>query len=358
MENNIKKFAKTLVDYSINVKKGETIIVSSSTLAKDLIIEIYKRILQKGAYPAVNVGLPGMSKIYYENASKVQLKHFPKISWYTVKNAQAYMGIGAPKDTKELQHINPQKLAIREMVTHKIADYVVNEKKKIRRVSTDYPTPALARDAGMSYRRYKRWFYRAINQNWIKESKRLKKIHKLFKGADKIQIKAPGTNLTMSVKVRTLIIDDGKEYMPGGEMFYAPLNKTVDGYIKFTYPAIRAGNEVRGIKVKFKKGKIIKATATKNQKFLKAMLNMDKGSKFIGELGIGCNKQIDRFTKNLLFDEKIGGTIHLAFGMAYTECKGKNQSGLHWDIVCDLRRNGQIIVDNKVIQRNGKWIFK
>lgn len=355
---NTRKFAKILVDYSINVKKGETVIVGSSTLAKDLILEIYKRIIQKGAYPAVNIGLPGMSKIYYENASKTQLNHFPKISWFTVRNAQAYLGVSAPKNTKELKHINPEKLATREKVTHKISDYVVNEKKRIRRCSTDFPTPALARDAGMSYRRYKKFFFRAVNQNWFKEAKRLKKIHSLFKGADKIQIIAPGTNLEMSVKGRPLIIDDGKENMPGGEMFYAPLKKTVNGYIKFTYPAIRAGNEVRGIRLEFKNGKVTKATATKNEKFLKAMLKMDKGSKYIGELGIGCNRQIDRFTKNLLFDEKIGGTIHLALGMAYKECKGNNPSGLHWDIVCDLRKGGKIIKDGKVIQKNGKWLFK
>ena len=161
----------------------------------------------------------------------------------------------------------------------------------------------------------------------------------------------------MSVKERPLIIDDGKENMPGGEMFYAPIRESVEGYVKFTYPAIRSGNEVRGIKVKFKNGKVDKATATKNEKFLKTMLNLDAGAQYVGELGIGCNQQIDKFTKNLLFDEKIGGTIHLAFGMAYKECKGKNKSALHWDIVCDLRKKGQIIVDGKVIQRNGKWIF-
>jgi len=141
-------------------------------------------------------------------------------------------------------------------------------------------------------------------------------------------------------------------------MFYAPLRETVDGYISFTYPAIRAGKEVKGIKLWFKDGKVVKAKAKTNEKFLKEMINLDPGSKYVGELGIGCHEKVDRFTKNLLFDEKIGGTIHLALGMAYKECKGKNRSALHWDIVCDLRKNGQIIVDGKVVQRNGKWIFK
>jgi aminopeptidase len=357
MDKNIIKFAKTLVDYSLYIKKGEKVMVDSSFLAKDLLLEVYKRIIQKGAYPLMSIGLPGTAKIYYENASEEQLKKFPDITWYKVLHSQAELGINAPHDTKELKHINPKKIVLRTKATFSISDYIVNEKKKMRRCTTQFPTKALAKDASVSLRRYKKWFYRAVNQDWIKEAKRLKKIHSLFKGANIIQIKAPGTNIQMSVKGRPLIIDDGHENMPGGEMFYAPIRETVNGYIKFTYPAIRAGNEVKGIKLTFKDGKVIKAKARHNEKFLKTMINMDAGSKYVGELGIGCNKLIDKFTKNLLFDEKIGGTIHLALGMAYKECKGKNKSGLHWDIVCDLRKGGQIIKDGKVIQRNGKWIF-
>lgn len=356
--NQVKQLAKTLVDYSINVKKGERIMLDASSLAQDLVLEVYKRIIQKGAYPIASIGLPGMSKIYYENASKIQLKHFPELTWYIVRKSQAEIGIYAPKDTRELEKINPNKLTTRSKVTNKISDYIVNEKSKIRRCTTAYPTQALAKEAKMPFKKYKKFFFRAVNQNWVKESKRLKKIHSLFKNAKIIQILAPGTDICMSVKGRPLIVDDGKENMPGGEMFYAPIRGTVNGKIKFTYPAIKAGKEVRGIRLEFKKGKVTKAKATKNEKFLKAMIKMDKGAQYVGELGIGCNTKIDRFTKDLLFDEKIGGTIHLALGMAYKECKGKNKSALHWDIVCDLRKGGQIIVDGKIVQRNGKWIFR
>lgn len=357
-EPRIKKYADILVDYSIFVKKGENVIVSSSSIAQDLLLEVYKRIIQKGAYPLVDVGLPGMAKIYYENASIEQLRRFPEISWYKVKRSKKYLGIYAPRDTRELKDIDPKKIGMRESATNKISDYVVNEKDKIRRCSCDFPTPSLARDAGMSFKAYQDFFFRAINIDWAKEAKKLKKIHSLFRGADLIQIKAPGTDIWMSVKGRPLVIDDGKENMPGGEMFYAPLRETVNGHISFTYPAVRAGKEVKGIKLWFKNGKVAKAKARTNEKFLKEMINLDPGSKYVGELGIGCHEKIDRFTKNLLFDEKIGGTIHLALGMAYKECKGKNRSALHWDIVCDLRKNGKIIVDRKVIQKNGKWIFK
>ncbi len=357
MEKRIKDMAKILVDYSINVKKGENIMLDASSLAQDLILEVYKRIIQKGAYPSTSIGLPGMTKIYYENASEEQLKHFPKIAWHKVLHSQAELGIDAPKDTRALKRINPKKIALRSKTTNKIIDYIVNEKKRIRRCTTQFPTSALAKDAGMSFKKYQNFFFRAVNQDWKKESKRLNKIHSLFKGADKIQIIAPETNIQMSVKNRPLIVDAGEENMPGGEMFYAPIRESVNGYIRFTYPAIRAGKEVKGIRLEFKNGKVVKATATHNEKFLKTMINIDSGSKYVGELGIGCNYKIDRFTKNLLFDEKIGGTIHLALGMAYKECKGKNKSILHWDIVCDLRKNSKIIVDGKIVQKNGKFLF-
>ena len=356
MEKRIKDMANILVDYSVNIKKGEGVMLDADSLANDLILEVYKRIIQKGAYPSTSIGLPGMAKIYFENASNEQLKHFPKITWHKVLHSQAEIGIGAPRDTRELKHINPKRISLRAKTTGKITNYIVNEKKRIRRCTTQFPTPALAKDAGISFKKYKDFFFRAVNQDWKKESKRLKKIHSLFKGADKIRIIAPGTDIKMSVKNRPLIIDDGKENMPGGEMFYAPLKKSVKGYIKFTYPAIRAGNEVKGIRIEFKDGKVVKATAKQNEKFLKEMIKTDSGSKYVGELGIGCNTKIDRFTKNLLFDEKIGGTIHLALGMAYKECKGKNKSALHWDIVCDLKKGGQIIVDGKIIQKNGRFI--
>ena len=178
----------------------------------------------------------------------------------------------------------------------------------------------------------------------------------LLDKAEKIRIVGEDTNIEIGVKNRPFIVDAGEENFPGGEIFNAPLEYETEGRIHFTYPAIRAGREVEDIVVEFKKGKVVKATARKNEKFLNAMLDTDKGSRYLGELGIGFNPKVTKFTKDLLFDEKLGGSIHCAFGMAYTECKGTNKSALHWDIVKDLRKYGKIIADNKVVQRNGKWL--
>jgi len=356
-DERIKKLAEILVNYSVRVKKGETITISASSAAEELVVELYRLIIKKGAYPVVNIQFPKMAYIYYKNASKEQLRKFPDIFNFQIKKSQACISISADENTRELSNVDPRSVAVRQKITAPISDYIVNEKKKIRRVSLDFPTNALAQDAEMSLEEYESFLFNATNQDWNKEKKRLYKIKSLFKNADKIRIIGSDTDIEMSVKGREFIVDAGEENMPGGEIFSAPLEKTVNGKIKFTYPAVRSGREVNDVELEFKNGKVIKAKASKNEKFLKAMINTDKGSKYVGELGIGGNLQINKFTKNLLFDEKLNGTIHLALGMAYKECKGTNKSALHWDIVKDLKKNGKIIVDGKVVQKNGKWIF-
>jgi aminopeptidase len=356
IDSRVKELAKILVDYSINVKKGEYIMLNGGVEAKDLIKEVYKFIIKKGAYPIVNVGLPGMSYIYFKNASMEQLKKFPEIMMYEVKKCQGYIGVGAPVNTRELSNIDPKKISIRSKITEPVSDYIVNRKDKIRRVSVDFPTASLAQDAEMSSEEYVDFFFNATNQDWKKLSKRFNQIQKVLNKAKEIRIVGEDTDLKLNVYKKSFIVDDGKENMPGGEIFCAPEKHSVEGHIRFTYPAIRSGVEVQNIYAEFKKGKCIKATADKNEKFLKTMLNTDAGAKYIGELGIGMNPKVTKFTKNLLFDEKICGTIHLAFGMAYKECGQPNKSALHWDIVKDMKK-GKIIADGKVVQKNGKWLI-
>ncbi len=357
MDKRIQEVAKTLVDYSIGVKKGEYIIVSGEISALPLIKEIYRLIIRRGAFPKLNLSFPGQNYIYYKNASKEQLNHFPDIAFYEVKKAQGYIGIMSPRNTRELSNTNPKNIAMRARVMDPISHYIVNTKKKIRRCSTLFPTEALAQEADMSLEEYEDFVYGAMLQDWKKLGKHMRRVKNVLDKATKIRIVGEDTDLEIGVKNRPFIVDEGRENYPGGEIFNAPLEYETEGRVHFTYPAIRAGREVDNIVVEFKKGKVVKATADKNEKFLHAMLNTDKGSKYLGELGIGFNPKVNRFTKELLFDEKMGGTIHLAFGMAYTEGGGTNKSALHWDIVKDLRKNGKIIADDRVVQRNGKWLI-
>ncbi len=355
VDPRLRRLAKVLVDYSLAVKKGNRVVISAGTQAQDIVKEIYKHVLKKGADPVLHLGIPGLGYFYYKNASMQQLKKFPKIYWYEIQRTQKYIGIGAPLNTREFSNVDPKRISIRNKVTNKITDYIVNTRSKIHRVTTDFPTNALAQDAEMSLEEYEDFFYEACFIDYAKLSKQWAKLRDKLNKSKEFRIVSKDTDLTMKIHPKSFVLCDGKENLPGGEVFGAPSKFSTTGHIKFTFPAVRSGVEVTDIYCEFKKGKCIKATASKNQKFLRKMLDTDAGSRYIGEIGIGMNPKINRFTKNLLFDEKIGGTVHLAFGMAYKECGEPNKSALHWDIVKDLRKDGKVFVDGKVLMKNGKW---
>lgn len=365
IDERVKKLAEILVNYSISCrkkgwvyfKKGDNVQISGDSAAKDLILEIYRLVVKKGGYPIMKISLPGMGKIYYENASDEQLRKFPEIAMYETKKAIAHIGISAPENKEELKEISPKKLAMRAKVTKTISNYIVNTHNKIRRVSLNFPTEALAKDAGMSLNEYKDFLYNATNMDWEKEKNTLYRIKKVFDRGSEVRIIGKETDITLGIKGREFIADAGEENMPGGEIFCAPLETKTNGKILFTYPSTRDGRKISGIYIEFRDGKVVKASSKTNEDYLNTLLNL-KGAKTVGELGIGCNPRIDRFTNDLLFDEKIGGTIHLALGMSYKECKGKNEDAeIHWDIVKDLKDDGRIYIDGKLVQKNGKWLI-
>ncbi len=357
-DQRIKKLAKIIVEDGLKVKKTDVVQIVSSEQAKPLILEIYKLIVKKGAEAVITINLGGMRKILFENASDEYLKKFPKVKWDVVRKTTKYVSINTENHTRETKHINPKKLAIRENAVRKIPLYIVNERKKIWRVSTAYPTPESAKAVGMSLNQYKKFIFNATNQNWKKEKIKLERIKKVFEKGKTARIVSKDTDITLGIKGRKFIVDaETLENVPAGEIFCAPLENKTKGYIKFTYPSMRNDRLVKDIYLEFKKGKVTKAKASANENVLKEALKL-KGAKILGELGIGCNYKIKKFTQDLLFDEKIGGTIHLALGMSYKECKGKNQhAAIHWDIVKDLKKDGKMYVDKKLVQKNGKWLI-
>ena len=223
------------------------------------------------------------------------------------------------------------------------------------RCSVGYPSVALAQDAGMSLAEYEDFVFGAELQDWKKLGSQMDKVLAKFKKGKEVHLIGKNVDLKMQIHGDKAAADKGEENMPGGEVFMAPVRESAEGWIKFDYPAVNSGNEVEGIFVEFKEGKAVTIKADKNEKFLRQMLLTDENASYLGELGIGMNPEIKKFTKDLLFDEKIGGTIHLAFGMAYKENGGGNDSALHWDIVKDMH-HGQIVLDGKTIQENGKWV--
>ncbi len=349
-----KKLAKLVVNYSLQVKHDENVIISGSTEASNFITALYAEILKAGAHPVLRLTLPNLGPIFYKYAREHHIKQFPDIFDYTVKHAQKYIGIDTESNTREMSSVDPRKMAKRGQIVRPISDYIVNAKDKIRRVTVGYPCLALAQEAEMSLGEFEDFMFGAMLQDWPKLSKDIDKILNIFKKGNQVHLVGKNVDLKFLVHGNKAEADKGEENMPGGEVFMAPFRESVEGYIKFDYPAIEQGNEVSDIYLEFRKGKVVKSRASKNQKVLNAMLNIDENAKYLGEFGIGCNPKIKKFTKNLLFDEKIGGTIHLALGMAYKENGGGNDSAIHWDIVKDMRK-AKIMLDGVVIQENGKW---
>jgi len=349
-----QKLAKLLVNYSVFVKPNENVIISGSTLANDLLLALCKEVILKGAHPIVMPRLPGITPFFYKYANKEQIGRFPHHFDYVVKNAQKYIGIYCPENTKALSNCDPKKITERGRIINEIRTYIVNEKPKIHRVSSLFPCQALAQDAEMDLVEYENFVFGACLQDWNKLSKKMNKIAKKFEKSKEVHLIGENVDVKFSINGKNVVVDDGKENLPGGEFFMAPVRESMNGWIKFEYLAIKNGKEVTGIKLKFENGKVIEANADNNEDFLKEMLASDENSSYVGEFGVGCNPKINKFTKNLLFDEKIDGTIHLALGSAYKENGGGNDSAIHWDIVKDMHK-ARIILDGKVVQENGKW---
>ncbi len=349
-----RKLAQLAVRYSVKVKKGEKVIISGGSEAVPFLVELYKEIILRGGIPIIRVGLPDVADFFYKFADDEQLKHFPDYWFDTVKQAQCYIGVSSDLNTRELTNADSHKITERGKVVHPISDYIVNTHDKIRRVTIAYPALALAQEASMSLNEYENFVYNSCLIDWKKFGRRLDKINKIFEKGSDVWLKGEGVDLRFSIKGKNSVADKGEENMPGGEVFMAPVRESLNGWIKFDYPAIRNGKEVSDIELKFENGKVIDAKASKNEDFLKEMLRVDENASYVGEFGIGCNPQINKFTKCLLFDEKINGTIHLALGMAYKQNGGGNDSAIHWDIVKDMKK-GKIILDGRVVQVNGKW---
>ncbi|MCB9358596.1 aminopeptidase [Candidatus Woesearchaeota archaeon] len=355
MDPRIKKLANILVNHSLKIKKDDIIDVNCGIEAKDLALEISRLILLKGAFPRVNCGLPGFAYTYFKNATNEQLSKKPELRIYEAEKIAGTISIGTENNTKELSNIAPEKIALRRKATKPISDIVI---KKDNWVICDMPTNAMAQDAEMSLEEFEDFVYSACLRDWKKEERIQTNLKKVLDKGKQVRIIGPNTDLTFSIEGRQGIKCFGKRNMPDGEVFIAPVEDTTEGYIHYDFPVCVYGKEIDNIKLEFKKGKVVKATASKNQDLLRKMIKIDPGACKLGEFGIGTNFGIKKFIKSILFDEKIGGTIHLALGMAYPEGGGQNKSALHWDMIKDLRKGGKFMIDGKVIQENGKFKIK
>lgn len=350
VDERIKKLASILVNYSIRVEKKKIIQVNFDIEAKDLALEVYKEILKKGAFAKFNVNLPEFEPTFYEFALDDQLKHLPKVYIQEAKLVDGMIAITA-RNYKELSTISSEKLGKWQKTSRLLSDLRL---KKGNWVLCGFPSESLAKDAGMPLKDFEDFVFSSTNIDWEEMSNRQDLLKKVLDKGKKVRIIGEGTDLTFSIKGNKGIKCDGKYNMPDGEVFTAPKKDSVNGTICFTFPTVYHGREVKDVVLEFKKGKVINLSASKNVEFLKNMLEIDDGAKYIGEFGVGMNYSIKKFIKNTLFDEKIGGTIHLALGNAYRESGGKNQSAIHWDMVT---KPDKVFIDDKIILKDGEFMF-
>ncbi|MBI3397126.1 aminopeptidase [Candidatus Woesebacteria bacterium] len=350
------KQADILVNYSLKVKKGERVIVIGDISSKPLVLEIYRQLIKAGASEVrIKFDSYEFAEIYFKEATDNQLLVFPDVEVDEMKKMDCYIRIGSSTNTRGLTSVDGERIAKRSKVMAPITDYRV---EKTRWVVTRFPTESQAQEADMSLSEYENHVFDAITKtDWKNVFKDQEKLRKLIDKTRVVRIIGPQTDLTMSVAGRIAENAGGHFNMPDGEVFTSVVEDSTEGHITYTYPALYAGKEFHKVSLEFKNGKVVRATAEKGEADLNKLLNVDKGARIIGELGIGNNFQIKKFTKDILFDEKIGGTIHIALGRGYTETKSKNNSALHWDMIKDLRLGGELWFDKKMVQKNGKWLI-
>ncbi len=363
----IEKLADLLVNYSVEVKPGNKVVIQGSTAGEPLIKVVYKKILQAGGHPLILPTFPGESELMFRYGNDEQLKHIPEPFELAMSTCDCRIYVMAEQNTKELSGVDPAKMVIRAQARGELMKMMMKRTAagELRWVLAPFPTNAFAQDAEMSLTDYEDFVYGACMPDmndpigyWRKVAAYQTKIVKWLKGKKQVHVIGKETDLRLSIEGRTFISCHGDRNMPDGEVFTGPVENSIEGHVFFSYPAIYNGREVTGVRLWFEKGKVVKATADKNQDFLVKTLATDKGSKRVGEFAIGTNEGITKFTREILFDEKIGGSFHMALGAGYPETGSKNESAIHWDMVCDLRDGGEIRVDDTLFYKNGKFVVK
>jgi aminopeptidase len=365
IDSRIEKLAKLCVQYSVDVKPKEKVLIRGNVAALALIKEVYKKCLQAGAHPIIMPSLD-LEYIFFRHAKEHQLKFVSPLEKFSTENIDVGINVYCEPNPKRLTNIDPEKIGTYRASKKEIMEIFLRRvaERKLRWVLLPYPINDQAQEAAMSLEEYEDFVFNSCLVDrkdpvieWKKIHKHQEEICEFLNRVSKIHILGEDTDLLLDVKNRKWINCSGKLNMPDGEVFTGPVENSANGTIRFTYPGIVAGREVEDITLAFEDGKVVRATAAKGDELLQQMLKI-KGAVRIGEAAIGTNYGITQFTKNMLFDEKMGGTIHIALGASYPESGGLNKSAVHWDIVKDMKKEGEIYADNKLFYKNGKFLIK
>jgi aminopeptidase len=361
----IEKLARVLVSYSLDLKPGQTFWLRTTPLAEELNLAVYEEAIKARAHVFVDQRMPGADEIFYKNASDDQLDYISPLRRTVIDTFDASLYIDAAHNSRSLSGIDGSRIARARKAGADLSTKLMKRSAEgsHRWCITVYPTHSMAQDADMSLADYREFVFDAGMLNeadpvtfWKGTGKKQAELAGWLKGHDRVVLKGANVDVNLSIKERRFVISDGRHNFPDGEIFTSPLEDSVNGWIRFRYPALYNGQEVTDIELWFENGRVVKEQAAKNQDLLTSLLDTDSGARTLGEWGIGTNYGIQRFSKNMLFDEKIGGTIHFAVGAGFPECGGKNTSGLHWDMLCDMAES-EIKVDGELFYKDGKTVI-
>jgi aminopeptidase len=370
----VEKLAKVITEYSVGVKPGDRVYITTSPAAQPLTLAVIEQVIKLGGFPHITAGssyhhldlVPGAMEALLKYGSDEQIAYVNPIERMALNEFDVRIAIRAETNTRSLSNIEPRKIALMQNARRELTDVFMRRSAigDLRWVVTLFPTEASAQDADMSLREYEDFVYGACLLDepdpilsWQQVAKRQQRYVDFLKNKQRIKIKGPNCDLTVGIKDRIFVNSEGKKNFPDGEIFTGPEETVTEGWVKFTYPAIYLSREVDQVELEFKQGKVVKANAAKGKDFLLSVLDTDAGARTLGEFAIGTNNAIQKFSRNILFDEKLGGTIHMALGASYPDTGGLNQSAVHWDMICDTRDGTEITVDGIPFYRSGEFLI-
>jgi aminopeptidase len=364
-DSRAEALAQILVRYSTRVAEGDVCVIQSTTAAEVLVQAVYEEVLRAGGLPIMQLTTDGAQAAFYDLAGDAQLDWVPPTSEWAAENSDVRIAVMADVNARELSRAEPKKQARVQKARRGLMETSMQRSAagEYRWALTLYPTHAYASEAGMALRDYEDFYYAACLATdgepvtaWERQSDQVRHLADWIEGKEEVRITAAGTDITLGVAGRHWIPCVGEHNMPDGEFFTGPVEDSANGEIAFSFPASYGGRTVSGVRLRFEDGKVVDASAEQGEDFLIEMLDTDEGARRLGELGIGTNYGIATGTKEILLDEKIGGTVHLAVGMSYPETGGKNDSSVHWDMVCDLRSGGRVTVDGEDLKVDGRFL--
>jgi aminopeptidase len=361
----LQRLAQVLISYSLNLQQGERLAISTEPAAAPLVREVVREALRAGADPEIMVDLPGVTEILLKEGSNEQLSYIPSGIRLALEEFETSLQIFSQENTKDLSGVDPARMALRQQAFRDVIQtYMRRSAEGTHRWCVAlFPTNAYAQDADMSLSDFEDFVYRACFLDdadpvarWRELSRQQERLVSWLRGKQTIHVLGQETDLTLSIAGRSFINSDGLRNFPDGEFFTSPVEDSAQGVIRFSFPASFAGRTIEDVRLRFENGVVVEARAAHGQDYLDKMLGLDEGARRLGEFAFGNNRNVDRCTRNILFDEKMGGTIHLALGNGFPQVGGTNQSSLHWDMVCDLRGGSEIRVDDEVFCKDGQFV--